>query len=144
MRQDRTLSDRERIFQDGLKRHGYRFTRVREGLKKRKRYVIPATKEEDAAGIDFYVKPRHGTRLIPVQITQRGMAHFKRRSMPTADQLAEFVRQSTARINLKQRCCKHARIAFVLVRDYEGRAMRTSVAWGDVKALEYGIAPYRA
>lgn len=138
----RLLPQREQIFVYSLLRHGYRYTRARHGLKKRKRYVIPATAEEDAAGIDFWVKPKKATRLIPVQITQRGIAHFKRRSCPSVDQLSDFARQSRERISLKRRCCRRARIAFVLVRDHDGGSLPTSVAWGDAKALNYAIARY--
>lgn len=58
----RRLPLREQVFVLSLMRHGYRLAERHHPLKRRKRYVIPATPKEDAGGIDFWVKPPKSTR----------------------------------------------------------------------------------
>lgn len=142
MRDVRKLPLRERVFVLSLMYHGYRFTRKRLALKRKRGYVIPATKQEDAAAIDFWVKLPGGTDLIPIQITQRGIRIFRKRSAPSVTQLEEFERTSERRIRTKRQLCQRNKIVFVLVRDHDGPRTSRSLAWGDIKALRFGMARY--
>lgn len=109
-------------------------------LKNRKGYIIPATKREDAEGVDFWVKLPGETRVIPVQVTQRGVAHFRRHHSPHGPKIGDFMSVSEERLREKRRLCRQNNIAFVLVRDFEGCVPDRSIAWGDVKALRHAIA----
>lgn len=139
MADHRKLPLREHVFILSLQYHGFRFVRRRKRLKKKKGYIIPATKQEDASLIDFWVKMPGHTELIPVQVTQRGTAIFRRRHKAAAEREAEFARLSSRRLRFKHRACIRYRIAFVLVRDHTGIKPSKSIAWGDKKALEYGV-----
>ena len=77
--------------------------------------------------------------IVPIQITQRGVKHHRKHSK-THDTLAAFIRSSENRIAAKRKWCKENGIAFVLVRDYEGKRSNKTLAWGDIKALRYAIA----
>jgi hypothetical protein len=136
----RKLPLREQVFIRSLTYHGFRVAKRETHLKKRKRYIIPSTKAEDASLVDFWVKLAGDTKLIPVQITQRGIGIFRLRSKPSATQLEEFSRISEERLRRRRKACATSRIAFVLVRDYTGARPSRSLAWGDKKALEFGLA----
>ena len=139
--ESRTLPRRERVFILALQYHGYRFCKRRSGrLKKRKGYVIPATKREDADAIDLWVKPPGETELVPVQLTQRGTALYQKYQRPSEFQLVDFTVISERRVRGKQKMCRQNGIAFVLVRDFDGSRLSTCIAWGDIKALRHGLA----
>ena len=140
MQHRRRLPLREQVFIRSLTYHGFRVAKRGMHLKKRKRYVIPSTSAEDASLIDFWVKLAGDTRLIPVQITQRGTAIFRRLSEPSLRQMEEFTHASEQRLRRRREACAKCRIAFVLVRDHLGERPSRSIAWGDKKALEHGIA----
>lgn len=76
MARHRSLPLREQVFVMSLARHGYQCVTRHHLLKKRKRYIIPATAREDASGIDFWIKPAKSTVRIPIQITQRERDSF--------------------------------------------------------------------
>lgn len=134
------LPTREQVFIQSLKYHGFATTRRRRNLKDRLGYIIPATRREDAAGIDLWVKMPKDERLLPIQITQRGVRMHRKYHAPSAVELQKFITQSDARIRTKQRRCFRHGIAFVLVRDFDGKTTNPSIAWGDIKALRYAIA----
>lgn len=134
------LPNRELVFIESLLYHGFRKIRRRKNLKYRLGFIIPATKKEDAAGIDFWVKMPRDERLFPLQVTQRGVRLFRKYQRPSTDRLEEFLVKSQKRINHKRLRCKEHGIAFVLVRDYGGKRSNPQLAWGDVKALRYAIA----
>jgi hypothetical protein len=137
----RSLPTRERVFVLSLMYHGYRYTHQRYDLKKKKGYIIPSTKIEDSSGIDFWIKSPSSFELRPVQVTQRGVAIFRKRNKDyTHNQLAEFIARSDVRLRKKRKMCRKNKIAFVLVRDHTGASTNKTLAWGDVKALRYGIA----
>lgn len=138
----RTLPMREQVFIASLRRHGYVFTEQRTSLKRRKRYIIPATKHEDSGGIDFWIKPPRSTRLIPIQVTQRGTSLFCRFHAKSESVRAEFDALRARRLNEKRRACRDAHIAFVLVRDHAGTKPSRHLAWGDAKALRYALVPF--
>lgn len=131
--------------------HGYRMTTRRRSLKLRRGYIIPATTKEDAGGIDCWVKMPNDQRILPVQVTQRGIRLYRKFQKSIDDQSAEeervqeeqlhtFIRRSNHRIITKQRRCFKHGIAFALVRDFDGRTTNSTIAWGDLKALKYAIA----
>lgn len=140
----RKLPLREQVFIRSLTWHGFRVAKRGKRLKKNRHYVIPSTKAEDASAIDFWVKLAGEERLIPVQITQRGVAIFRARNQPSPQQLAEFSRISEERLRRRRRICAVSGIVFVLVRDYTGQRPSRSVAWGDKKALVHGLAAHFA
>ena len=123
-------------------RHGYRVVGSTHVFKRRKRYIIPATRLEDAGGVDFWVKPAKSTRLIPVQITQRGTVLFQKFHAKSMHQREEFERTSIERLRKKRYMCRKAGVAFVLVRDFDGERPSHRLAWGDVKALMNGLVPF--
>jgi hypothetical protein len=139
----RRLPTRERVYVHSLMYHGYRFVQRRRNLKQKKGYVIPATRREDAGGIDLWVKMPGSMVLIPIQITQRGTRLFRKHHKPNQAKLEEFIAQSERRIRKKRRMCARSKVAFVLVRDYDGRHTNRTLAWGDIKALRYAIARYK-
>lgn len=140
----RSLPVREQVFAQSLMYHGYRYTGRRHLLKKKKGYIIPSTKREDAAGVDFWIKARGTTAVYPIQITQRGVGTFRRKNQNhTPEQLGEFIRRSDLRLRRKRAMCRSCKIAFVLVRDYLGPVTNKRIAWGDIKALHYGLARVR-
>lgn len=139
----RKLPPRESVFVASLLYHGFRLSRRRKDLHYRRGYVIPATKKEDSGGVDFWVKMPNDRRIFPVQVTQRGVKLYRYFQNPSPSHLREFIERSTIRIEKKRRLCKKHGIAFVLVRDYVGRAVSRSVAWGDMKALKHAIAHLR-
>lgn len=134
---------REVVFITSLMYHGFRKVHRRKNLKKRRGYIIPATKKEDADGVDLWVKMPRDMRLLPVQITQRGVRHYRKFHKPTADRLADFVARRERQLKAKRRSCLKCKVAFVLVRDFDGRKTNTTIAWGDIKALRYAIAHIR-
>lgn len=136
----RRLPQRELVFIMSLMYHGFRLTYERKNFKKRKAYVVPATKREDASGVDLWVKMPGDMRLYPLQVTQRGIKMFRKYKKPSAEALDRFVAESNLKIRMKQKWCKKYRIAFVLVRDFDRSLTNTTVAWGDVKALRKAIA----
>ena len=143
MTSHRRLPQRERVFVLSLVYHGFRITEKRRNFKLRRGYVIPATRKEDSGGVDFWVKMPNDTRMLPVQITQRGVGIYSEFHKPSPEQLQEFIRRSTSRVEKKRRLCRKHGVAFVLVRDYVGLLTSSSVAWGDLKALKYAIAHLR-
>ena len=136
----RNLPRREHVFVTSLRYHGFRFTRSRENLKKRKGYIIPATAREDASGIDFWVKAPGETELLPAQVTQRGVRMFRKYREPSDETLESFLLAAEERLREKRERCKRNNILFVLVRDFEGMLTNTTIAWGDVKALRFALA----
>lgn len=119
--------------------HGFRLTHSMRNLKPARGYVIPATQKEDSEGVDFWVKMPRDLRIIPVQITQRGVRHFRKHHKPSHGSLLAFNAQSEKRLKEKRLHCKRSGIAFLLVRDYDGALPSRSVAWGDIKALRYAL-----
>ena len=140
MFQNEVLTPREQVFITSLLYHGFRKTRRRKDLKYRCGYIIPATRREDSSGIDFWVKMPKDERLLPVQVTQRGIKHYRKYHQYNSTKYKEFVSQSQERVRKKQRWCRAYGIAFVLVRDFDGNSTNTKIAWGDIKALRYAIA----
>lgn len=138
----RMLSMREQVFVMSLRRHGYRLTTKRHSLKRLHRYVIPATPEEDARGVDFWVKPPGAAVLIPVQVTQVGIFLFRKHHLPSPHQLADFAASAHKRIAQKKDNCMRASIAFVLVPDFDYEKANPRLAKKDVRALNRGITPY--
>lgn len=136
----RRLPRREAVFIESLLYHGFRKTNQRKNLKYRKGYVIPATRREDAGGIDFWIKMPRDDRLFPVQVTQRGVRIQRRLKKISGHEIREFTARSDDRIRKKRMRCKRHGIAFVLVRDFCGTTSNACIAWGDIKALRYAIA----
>ncbi|NBD73467.1 hypothetical protein GVX82_00285 [Patescibacteria group bacterium] len=135
----RTPPTREQVFLTSLRYHGYRLTHKRSGLKENRSYAIPATRREDAEGIDLWVKPRGVRELIPVQITQRGTRLFAKYHRPAQAGNAEFSDRAAVRLREKRSRCRRHEIAFVIVRDHDGVRPSRAIAWGDVKALHFGL-----
>ena len=119
--------------------HGFRKTSCRDGLKYSIGYIIPSTDREDASGTDFWVKLPKEEELFPVQITQRGIRMFKEYHVLATDDLDVFIEKSEERIQTKREICMTCKVAFVLVRDYFLEKPSPIIAWGDKKALLYGI-----
>ncbi len=136
----RKLPKREYVFIMSLMYHGFRYTSKRQNLKKSRGYLIPATDKEDHDGIDFWVKMPKDMRIFPVQVTQRGVRMFKKHHKPSEGELRSFMSSSEERIRAKRSWCRRSRIAFVLVRDYDGGLSNTTIAWGDIKALRYALS----
>lgn len=134
------LPDREKVFVQSLKYHGFRKVHRRDNFKFKNGYIIPATAREDSTGIDFWVKMPRDERLFPVQVTQRGIKIFKKFRRSSPEKLTEFIASSQVRVEAKRERCKRHGIAFVLVRDYSGEYTNPQLAWGDIKALRYAIA----
>lgn len=143
MRKSRKLPAREHVFVLSLQYHGFRVSHTRRNLKLKKAYVIPVTNREDANGIDVWVKMPRDWRLLPVQITQRGVRMFRKYHQATGDKLDEFMIRSERRVRAKQKRCFSQGIAFALVRDFDGICTNPSIAWGDIKALRHAIAHLR-
>lgn len=139
----RKLPLREQVFVMSLTLHGYRLVPRHHHLKKRKRYIIPASSYDDAGGVDFWIKLRGSTSLIPIQVTQRGTALFRRHHPASENQIAEFTEASRRRLGEKLRSCRRSGVAFVLIRDHDGKRTSRSLAWGDVKALNHGLMSFR-
>jgi len=140
LREARSLPKREQVFVLSLMYHGYRVTKKRTGLKKKKGYICCSTKREDASGVDFWVKMPGSMRMFPIQVTQRGVAIFRERNKRhTESQLQEFVERSEQRLRRKRVMCRRNHVAFVLVRDHSHGSLSTSLAWGDVKALRFAL-----
>ena len=140
---NRKLPLREKVFILSMQYHGFRKTSSRKNLKYAYGYIIPATGKEDGDGIDCWVKMPKDFRLIPVQLTQRGVRQFRDRQNPTAEQLEEFVKKSNKSVSAKYNFCKVSGIAFVLLRDYEGGKTDPLLARSDVSALRYGVMRLR-
>jgi len=136
----RKIPHREIVFLQSLKYHGFRRTLRRKNLKYRKGYVIFSTTSEDASGIDFWVKMPKDERLIPVQVTQRGVKMYRKYSRPVSKDLEDFITKSNQRIQKKRHRAYEHGIAFALVRDFGGVKTNPQIAWGDIKALRHGIA----
>lgn len=134
------LPDREKVFIESMMYHGFRKTHRRKNLKFRLGFIIPATRREDAAGIDFWVKMPRDERLFPVQVTQRGVRMFRKYHSPSKEVLEDFILRSQKRTEQKRKRSKKHGIAFTLVRDYGGTHTNPQLAWGDIKALRYAIA----
>ena len=143
MREFDHLPARERVFVKSLLYHGFRFSKRRCNLKYTIGFIVPSTGKEDAGGIDFWVKMPRDDRLLPVQVTQRGVRLYKIFQSPTLPKLEDFISLSNERIRKKQQRCKRHGIAFVLVRDFAGSETNRTIAWGDWKALRYAIAHLR-
>lgn len=135
----RQLPKREHVFIASLKYHGFNLKGSRKNLKFKKGYIFPSTKREDAQGIDLWVKMPKDYRIFPVQVTQRGVKMYKKYHESSGSNLCKFIAQSELRIQRKQRRCLNNRIAFALVRDYDGHLTNPTIAWGDIKSLRYGI-----
>ena len=140
MSKHRQLPKREQVFILSLMYHGYRVVHRRHRLKKKKGYIIPTTKHDDSGGIDFWIKPPGHSRIVPVQITQRGVALHKKHDQPSPEKLHELIQHAKHRLRKKRRMCARCKIVFVLVRDFDGEATNKTLAWGDIKALWYGLA----
>ena len=134
------LPRREHVFIQSLLYHGFRRTRSRHNLKYRLGFIIPATQREDSGGVDFWVKMPKDKRLLPIQVTQRGVRLFRKYQRPSTERFAEFIIQSGKRVEAKRKRCRAHGIAFVLVRDFDGARTNPQIAWGDIKALRYAIA----
>ncbi len=134
------LPPREQVFVASLLYHGFRLRRGRKNLKRAYGYVIPATDREDSGGIDFWVKMPKDERLFPVQVTQRGVRMYRKFRNPSSQQLEEFIKHSDKRIRAKRKMCYRNGIAFVLVRDYDGKLPHSVITWGDIKALRNAMA----
>jgi len=143
MRAHHRLSAREQAFVHSLQYHGFRYTKRRRNLKYRRGYIIPATKREDADGVDFWIKIPKERLLYPVQITQRGVRLYRKYQRPSAWQLQEFIKYADARIAMKRRMCRAAKIIFVLLRDHEHRTVTENVANADIKALRATLKEWR-
>lgn len=143
MRRTTKFPQREYVFVGSLKYHGFREATRRKNLKLKCGYIIHATQKEDSNGIDFWVKMPYDNRLLPVQVTQRGIKMFKKYKREGQPSLSTFIKKSNKRIAQKRKVCKDAGIVFVLVRDFDGMRTNKSIAWGDIKALRYGIAHLR-
>jgi hypothetical protein len=76
--------------------------------------------------------PRDKT-LFPVQVTQRGVRMHRRYSRTDSETLETFMIRSERRVRAKRKLCRRHGIAFVLVRDFEGKKTHPQIAWGDVK-----------
>ena len=98
-----------------------------------------ATYREDAVGVDFWVKMPRDMRILPVQISQRGVRFFRKHKKPSAAALSEFIKNSEERIAKKRRWCKNDGVVFVLVRDYAGKRTTPEVAKSDVRALQQAV-----
>lgn len=162
MSNKRRLPVREYVFILSLMHHGFRLSQKRRNLKHKRGYVIPSTWREDASGIDLWVKMPREHCLVPVQIAQRGVRLYRKYEGKRIHRLSQLypdrcdelwtqyhllVEKNDGKRNYeirrkKQRCLMSG-IAFVLVRDYDGSLTNRSVAWGDIKALRYGIAHLR-
>ncbi|MEY2665166.1 MAG: hypothetical protein RLZZ480_271 [Candidatus Parcubacteria bacterium] len=134
------LPPREQVFVASLLYHGFRLVRERKNLKRAYGYVIPATDKEDSGGIDFWIKMPKDYRIFPAQVTQRGVRMYRKYHKPSDEQLSEFIRRADKRIRSKQKMCYRYGIAFVLVRDYDGKSPHSTIAWGDVKALRHAMS----
>jgi hypothetical protein len=139
----RQLPNREQVFIMSLMYHGFHLNYSRRNLKFKKGYMIPATKMEDSGGVDLWIKMPKDDRILPVQITQRGVRMYKMFRQRTGVDLQKFVELSKIRIRDKQQRCFNHGIAFVLVRDFVGNMTNPTLAWGDIKSLKYGIAHLR-
>lgn len=139
MDRERPLPRREQVFVISLMYHGFRLVYRRNRLKKRKGYIIPATLHEDAGGVDFFVKMPGAEHLLPVQITQRGVKHFKEFHHQEGPHLETFTKSAVQRLRNKRRRCARQGIAFVLVRDWRHPLPSRAIAWGDVKALRLAV-----
>jgi len=140
MTKSRKLPSREYVFITSLMYHGFRLTQRRCNLKFKRGYVIPATSREDSDGIDVWVKMPKDDRLLPVQVTQRGVRMYRKYRRSDSDKLETFIIKSERRVRVKQRRCYRHGIAFALVRDFEGKTTNPQIAWGDIKSLRYAIA----
>ena len=136
----RQLPAREHVFIHSLMYHGFRLTERSYSLKYNKGYVIPANYKEDARGIDVWVKMPKSRRIIPVQITQRGVSMFRKHCKAGGESIESFTKRSQERIQKKKRRCLKNKIAFALVGDFDGKKTNSRIAWGDIKALRYAIA----
>ena len=144
MREVRALPARERVFLLSLMYHGYRVTKKRSGLKKKKGYICWSTKREDASGIDFWVKEPRCEEMLPIQITRRGDAIFREYHPVYSEQrFNDFIERTESRLRRKRDMCRRNRIAFVLIRDHAKRSVNTALAWGDVKALRYALQRFK-
>lgn len=137
------LPRREHVFLQSLRYHGFRYTHRRKNLKYRRGYVIPATRFEDAGGIDFWIKMPRDERLFPVQVTQRGTRILRRYWRRPMSEFAAVEAKAEERMRAKRALCRRHGIAFVLVADYAGFRTNRRLAWGDIKALRHGIAHMR-
>jgi hypothetical protein len=115
-------------------------TEKRHNLKFKRGYIVPATRREDGDGIDVWVKMPKDDRLLPVQVTQRGVRMYRKYRKPDDEKFAAFLVASEIRVRTKQRRCIRHGIAFALVRDFDGKTTNPQLAWGDIKALRHAIA----
>ena len=136
--EERRLFGRELSFMRSVIWHGYRKSVKRKNLKFRAGVIIVSTKREDSDGIDFWIKPPYRHALIPVQVTQRGIKHFKKHNT-SSKALRDFIKESNKRIMAKQKLSEKSGVGFVLVRDYSSPYPSRSISWGDIKALNHGI-----
>ena len=137
------LSVREQAFVHSLQYHGFRYTKRRRNLKYNRGYIIPATKREDADGVDFWIKIPKERLLYPVQVTQRGVRLYRRYQHPSEFQLREFIKNADRRIAMKRQMCRAAKIIFVLLRDHDSRTVTESVANADIRALRATLKEWR-
>jgi hypothetical protein len=94
MNNRRKLPSREHVFITSLMYHGFRLTQRRHNLKFKRGYIIPATRREDAEGIDVWVKMPKDDRLLPVQVTQRGVRMYRKYRRPDGEKLETFITKS--------------------------------------------------
>ena len=133
----------EQVFACSLMYHGYRRVHRRTKLKKKRGYIIPATKREDATGIDFRIKPRGESCTVHVQITQRGVRLYRRHHALSPEKVACLVKVAEKRIREKRLICKRDNVLFVLLRDYNGKNTNTTIARSDINALRFALARFK-
>jgi len=97
--------------------------------------VILATTQEDAGGIDFWVKMPGDMRLFPIQISQLGTSFFRTHKTPSRETLNDFIKAAEIRIAKKRARCRRDGVAFLLVRDFSGERTTEALALSDVRAL---------
>ena len=94
MNNRRKLPSREHVFITSLMYHGFLLTQRRRNFKFKRGYIIPATRREDAEGIDVWVKMPKDDRLLPVQVTQRGVRMYRKYRRPDGEKLETFITKS--------------------------------------------------
>ena len=100
---------------------------------------MPATQREDSNGIDCYVKMPKDARILPVQVTQRGVRYYRYINKPSPEKLQDFVALSEKRIALKRQQCYLNGIVFVLLRDSFGTDSSLTLTYSDVRSLYHGV-----
>lgn len=142
----RKLTPREKVFVASLRYHGFRVLKHREahkGVKWRKGYVVPSALEEDARGIDFWIKMPRTDTFVPVQITQRGVRLHRAYGHRAAHRLQHAICTAELRLAKKRSACRESGIVFLVVRDALGYHTTPALARSDIAALRRAISPRR-